>query len=111
MSFHSSIPLSTDSLDQTSCCLSKTDNTCDLVMHGQTQSLCDTQNALCIEIMQLMSDCIIDGLCPRRTHKILLLLNQAPNIISAATGLSQLEATLESIREVWHTAHYQQLRS
>jgi glycerol-3-phosphate dehydrogenase len=93
------------------------DKTTDITMNvkeaskdNHSQSLHSTQIALCIEVMQLMSDCLIEGLCPRRTHKILLLLNQVPNIDSATTQLGQLEAALESTREAWHAAHSQQLR-
>lgn len=93
------------------------DKTTGITMHAKeaskddlSQSLHNTQMTLCIEVMQLMSDCLIEGLCPRRTHKILLLLNQVPNSDSATTQLGQLEAALESTREAWHAAHDQQLR-
>lgn len=85
-------------------------NTEETSKDAQAQSIHNAQMALYIEIMQLMSDCLIEGFCLRRTHKILLLLNQVPNIDSTTTQLGPLEAALESIRETWHAAHYQQLR-
>lgn len=116
MSFIASVPQYTDSLRQTSRCPHDIDKTADLTMdakkidiNDQARSLYNTQIALCIEIMQLMSDCITEGLCPRRTHKILLLLNQVSNMNGTTTPPNQLETALELTKEVWHVAHYQQL--
>lgn len=56
---------------------------------------------LTIQLMALMTDCVADRLCPRRTQEILLLLKQLRGYTENISNLDSLSQELEEMGELW----------